>query len=302
MDRVFTREAFGEAFADVLGKEQKLSDMDVNLLITFLKRDKGIISYDGRTIKVKAPSEKTPSAITTEDTTIASLKSLIKDLDIQTTVLTKRVDELSLTAKEAVVRKNRVSALAALRSKKLAETTLTKRHATLAQLEEVFASIEQAADQIELVRVMEASSKALSSLNKEVGGVERVDDIVDELREQMSQVDEVGNVIAEVEQGSAVDEGEVDDELEAMEREEREKREAIERVKREERERLEAAETKKRLDALEESERQTREAAVSKEVEAKKQAEGTTLEVGLDTELKRLSLQPEEEQDKVPVS
>ena len=103
-------------------------------------------------------------------------KTLIKDLEMQTEVLTKKVDELAATAKDAVARKNRVSALAVLRSKKLAETTLTKRHATLAQLEEVFSKIEQAADQVELVSIMEASTRVLTGLNEEVGGVERVDD------------------------------------------------------------------------------------------------------------------------------
>jgi charged multivesicular body protein 7 len=293
VERIFSKEAFRESFGDVLGTEHELSEVDVELLLKFLVRDKGFMAYDGQTIKIKAPNERVPSAITTEDTTIASLKSLIKDLDIQTTVLTRRVDELSLTAKEAVGRKNRVSALAALRSKKLAETTLTKRHATLAQLEEVFASIEQAADQIELVRVMEASSKVLIGLNKEVGGIERVDDIVDELREQMSKVDEVGNIITEVGQVSAVDEEEVDDELESMEREEREKREAIERAKRQEKEKQEAAETKKRLDALEETERQVKEAA------ARKEAENASTEIELEGEFKRMSLDPVEEEGNI---
>jgi charged multivesicular body protein 7 len=288
VERIFSKTAFQESFGDVLGTTSTLSEIDVDLLLKFLVRDKGIIAYDGQTIKMKAPNERSPGTITTEDTTIASLKSLINDLEIQTRVLTKKVDELSIAAKDAVARKNRVSALAALKSKKLAEATLTKRHATLAQLEEVFSSIEQAADQVELVQVMEASSRVLSGLNKEVGGVERVDDIVDELREQMSQVDEVGNIIAEVGQGSAVDEGEVDDELEAMEREEREKREAAEKAIREEKEKREAAETKRRLDSLEEAERQAKEKAAKNHAEA-------DAEMDLEGELKRLSLEPDEE-------
>lgn len=297
VERIFSKTAFAEGFGDVLGETHVLSETDTELLLRFLVRDKEVIAYDGQTIKIRAAGEKASGRIETEDTTIASLKSLIKDLEMQTTVLTKRVDELGVIAKEAVVRKNRVSALAALKSKKLAETTLLKRHATLAQLEEVFASIEQAADQIELVSVMEASSRVLSGMNKEVGGVERVDDIVDELREQMSKVDEVGNVIAEAGQSGAVDEGEVDDELEAMETEEREKSEAIERaekVKREaaerkeeeEKEKQEAAQTKKRLDELAEMERQIKEKA------AKSEPTSTTDNV-LEGELRRLSLDQE---------
>jgi charged multivesicular body protein 7 len=290
VERIFSKSEFKDKFGDVCGKK-RLSNNDLDLLLRFMGRDKEVLAFDGETVKLWAPNEKSRTAITMEDTTIASLKTLIKDLEIQTEVLTKRVDELAVTAKEAVARKNRVAALAALRSKRLAESTLTKRHATLGQLEEVFAKIEQAADQVELVRVMEASTRVLAGLNKEVGGVERVDDVVDQLREQMGQVDEVGNVIAEAGQAGTVDETEVDDELEAMEREDREKREEVERLAREEKERQEAAETKRRLDALEEVERQAKEAA-------RKQAEEVSTEREIEEsteELKRLSLDPDPE-------
>jgi charged multivesicular body protein 7 len=86
--------------------------------------------------------------------------------------------------------------------------------------------IEQAADQVELVRVMEASSRVLGSQNKEVGGVERVEGVVDRLREEMEKTDEVGQVVGEFGK-EGVGEGEVDDELEVMEREERERKEVL---------------------------------------------------------------------------
>lgn len=289
-DRIYSKTAFKEEFGDVLGAESVLSESDMEIFLTYLGREKGVLSYDGETVKLKAAGNKAPLGITAEDTTIAALKTLIGDLELQTTVLGRRVDELAVTAKEAVTRKNRVAALAALRSKKLAETTLEKRHATLGQLEEVFTKIEQAADQVELVNVMEASSRVLSGLNKEVGGVERVDDVVDQLREQMTQVDEVGNVIAEVGQGAgAVDEMEVDDELEVMEREEREKREAVERAAREEKEKREAAETARRLAALEEVERE------SKGEVSKKSEESITeqsVEDSVTQQMKGMSLEP----------
>ena len=65
-----------------------------------------------------------------------------------------------------------MSALAALRSKKLNETALAQRTETLSQLEEVYSKVEQAADQVAIVRVMEASAGVLRNLHAEVGGVE----------------------------------------------------------------------------------------------------------------------------------
>lgn len=171
-------------------------------------------------------------------------------LELQISTLAGKIDSLSNTARDAVSRKNRVSALAALRSRKLAETTLAKRTATLSQLEEVYSSIEQAADQVDLVRVMEASTSVLKGLNTQVGGVERVDSVVDKLQEQMADVNEIGNIIRDVGQSGVVEEAEVDDELEALEREARQKKEEAERLERDERDRQEVAETKQKLSDL----------------------------------------------------
>ncbi|KAH0548251.1 hypothetical protein GP486_008042 [Trichoglossum hirsutum] len=212
---------FVKEFAKVLGEEHELSDTDFTVLLTFLARDKRAIAYDGKTVKFGAPN----GAITAEDATIASLRSIIADLSHQVSALTSRIGTLSAAARIAVAEKNRVSALAYLRSKKLAETALTQRSEMLGQLEQVYVSIEQAADQVDVVRIMEASTAVLKGLHAEVGGVERVEDVVDELKEQMYKVDEVGKIISEAgDTGLIVDDGEVDDELEAMEQEEKEKR------------------------------------------------------------------------------
>lgn len=289
-ERIFSKKTFREEFSNVLGEGKVLSSGDEEILLRYLGRDKGLLACDGETVKVRGPEEKSVGAVTRDDETIASLKSLINDLEIQTAALEKKVEELSNTARLAVEKKSRTSALTALKSKKIAETSLGKRHATLLQLEEVFSSIEQAADQVELVRVMEASTRVLSGLNKEVGGVERVDNVVEQLREQMGMVGEVGDVIAEVGRDAiVVDEGEVDDELEAMERAEQKRVEEKETLVREARERKEAEETKRQLDALEVVEREAKEKASR---EGKKDMV-TEQDLDDSTEiLKRMSLDP----------
>ncbi|KAI1740192.1 Snf7-domain-containing protein [Xylaria scruposa] len=246
-ERIFSRTHFRRTFEASLIRGQKLSDADFDVLVKFLSRDKEVLVADGNTIRIRDPSEKTnTNAISQEDSAIASLKELIEDLTRQTEVLGKRVDELNVAAMDAVRRKNRVSALAALKSKKMTENTLAARHATLNQLEEVAAKIQQAADNVQLVRVMESSTGVLRSLNAQVGGADRVDAVLDDLREQMGEVDEVGNVIAEV--GAVVDEGEVDDEFEALLAEEHMKEEEAERVMKEAKE---AEETRRKLAELE---------------------------------------------------
>ncbi|KAI0466006.1 Snf7-domain-containing protein [Xylaria cf. heliscus] len=246
-ERIFSRTHFRRTFEAGLIEGQRLSDNDFDVLVKFLSRDKEVLAADGNTIRIRDPSETT--TISQEDSAIASLKELMEDLTRQTEALSRRVDELNAAALDAVRRKNRVSALAALKSKKQTENNLATRHATLSQLEDVATKIQQAADNVQLVRVMESSTGVLRSLNAQVGGADRVDAVLDDLREQMGEVDEVGNVIAEV--GTAVDEGEVDDEFEALLAEERKKEEEAERIKQEARDAKEAEDTRRRLAELE---------------------------------------------------
>ena len=165
-----------------------------------------------------------------------------------------QVSKLEQTAREAVSAKRVTAAKSALRSKKLADTKLQQRTATLTQLEDVYAKIEQASDQVELVRVMQASSQTLRNLNRQTGGVEKVQDVREALREDMMDADEIGQALNEVSAGD-VDEGEVEDELEALEKVEREKREEAERK---EKEIKEAAEEKEKERKVEEEAEQTR--------------------------------------------
>jgi charged multivesicular body protein 7 len=248
--RIFSTELFASTFAPAIGVDT-LSSNDLSVLLTHLARDRSAIAFSPKdhTIKFKSPSEQEPSPITPEDANIASIRALIASIEPQIEQLIARLSELETSAKEAVAKKNLIAARSALRSKKLTDTKLQQRIATLTQLEDVYAKIEQAADQVEMVRIMEISSQTLGSLNKQTGGVERVQDVMEELKSQMMDVDDVTAVINE-ESAGKIDEGEVEDELEAMENVEREKVEAAERKEREAKEAKEAEETKRRLAEL----------------------------------------------------
>ncbi|KAL4931943.1 putative vacuolar sorting protein SNF7 family protein [Aspergillus undulatus] len=235
-DLVYSKESFVESFGTILDENSELSDADFDVLLLYLSRDNSAIAYDGKTIKFR-PTNDSPKEITQQDTTIASIKSLTATMTRQVEGLEKKIAELNETAKAALSKKNRVSALAAVRSKKLAEHNLQQRLDTLNQLEQVYLKIEQAADQIEYVKVMEASTGVLRGLNAQIGNVSKVEDVVDELREEMTKVDEIGNIMGEA--GPQIDETEIDDELEELETKEREAKEE-----------QEAEETRKQLAEL----------------------------------------------------
>ncbi|KAK5047170.1 hypothetical protein LTR84_007113 [Exophiala bonariae] len=258
-DRILSREAFVQE-VNATTSEQQLSDQDIIVLLRYLSLDKQVLSYDADTIKFKAPNASTtqqPDPITQEDRHIASLKLLIKNLTTQVDTLNARITTLQTTARDAVKQHNKVTALSALRSKQLAERNLTSRSATLHQLEEVYTQIEAAVDHVQVVQAMEASAGVLKGLNKQVGSVDRVADVIDQLTAEMGKVDEVTGVLNEPLDAKAVlDEGELDDELEGLEREEVQK--------------VQAEETRRRLAELETIERE-KEKAKAIEMERSKE-------------------------------
>ncbi|KAL4761057.1 putative vacuolar sorting protein SNF7 family protein [Aspergillus foveolatus] len=221
-DLVFSKESFVEAFGTILNENSELSDTDYDVLMLYLSRDKGAIAYDGKTIRFR-PTDDSPREITEQDTAISLIKSLTTTMMRQVGNLEKKIAELDATARAALSNKNRVSALAALRSKKLAEHNLQQRLDTLAQLEQTQLKIEQTTDHVEYLKVMKSSTDALRGLNAQLGDVSKVEDVVYELREEMSKVDEIGNIMGEA--GPQIDETEIDEELEELEFKEREAKE-----------------------------------------------------------------------------
>ncbi|EHA20255.1 hypothetical protein ASPNIDRAFT_55169 [Aspergillus niger ATCC 1015] len=259
-DLVYSKESFVSEFAGVLDERSLLSDADMDVLLLYMSRDSGAIA-----------TSDAPKDITEQDTAVASIKTLMATMTKQVENLENKITELNSTAKMALQNKNRVSALSAVRSKKLAEHNLKQRLDTLMQLEEVYSKIEQATDQVQFVKVMEASTGALRGLHTQIGGAERVEDVVQELRDEMSKVDEVGNIMNEA--GPQIDETEIDDELQELENKERE-----------EMEEKEAEETRKKLAELDSLQQGAQEAA-------RRAAAERAVESELEDRLSRMSVE-----------
>ena len=112
---------------------------------------------------------------------------------------------------------------------------------------------------------------SLRGLHTQIGGAERVEDVVQELRDEMSKVDEVGNIMNEA--GPQIDETEIDDELQELENKERE-----------EMEEKEAEETRKKLAELDSLQQGAQEAA-------RRAAAERAVESELEDRLSRMSVE-----------
>ena len=215
VNRIYPMAAFRELAGRAMGLNGQLSQNDFILLLTSLSRDKGAILHDHMAVKFKAAGDMSKT-LSMEDRTIASLKMLIGRLSGQIDLLSIKIGSLTSKAQDAVRRKDRLSALAALKSRKLKESALSQRTDMLSQAEEILQRIEQAQDQVAMVKVMKASTSVLQNLREQAGGIDQVETIVDDLRDEMQQVDEVGKALEASGQVDAIDDNAIDEELEQI--------------------------------------------------------------------------------------
>jgi charged multivesicular body protein 7 len=255
-DRVLSKADFLKRFSKVLNPSSPLTTSDLDILLVFLSRDKQAVSYNAQTIKFKPEHEAVPLPVTEEDAAIANLRDTLANINAQIPPLLEKITYADAAVRESIAAKQMVRAKAALRSKKLAERALAQRSDVALQLEQVYTDLQQAADQVEIVEAMRAGAAALKGLNEKVGGAEGVQGVVDAVNEQMAMTEDITNIINETSQ--PLDEDEIDDEFEALEKADREKRE-----------KEEAEATATRLAVLEkvENKRKDKEAAAAKQKE-----------------------------------
>ncbi|KAF2664862.1 hypothetical protein BT63DRAFT_428823 [Microthyrium microscopicum] len=267
------------------------SDADLSLLLTYLTRDRPHITTatlpDGD-ILLKLGA----APISQTDTTIATLRTVLDSISSPINILETSIAHLSNQARTAVAAHNTPAARAALKRKKAVETALERRREQVFTLQSTLDSIDAAADNVALVRAMDASAGVLKDLNAQVGGVEGVEKVKDRLDEQMVDVEEISNVLNE---GGAVDEGEVDEEFEALvkeqEKTENAAKEAENAAKEAERRQKEEAETARKLAELKTWEEKQKESAPPTKIPeaGKETSESRTVEKTTD-EMAALSL------------
>lgn len=221
--RTFSLSAFRNYVAPLQFPDQaiSLSAQDIHIVLTFLSRDKPALAYNGTIIRLPLPGEQMNLVeINERDVTIASLNDLIARVRNQLEALIEKISGQDVEARKAVNAGRRDQAKACLRTKKLAEKQMEQWQRSLTQLEETASSIEAASTNVEIVRALHDSSGVLKALNSEVGGAEGVEKAMGELRDAASMTEEISSIISELGQEQMrLDEDEVEDEFEALQKE-----------------------------------------------------------------------------------
>ncbi|KAI9813185.1 MAG: ESCRT-III subunit protein snf7 [Phylliscum demangeonii] len=148
---------------------------------------------------------------------IVALRAHLEMLQKREIHLQNQMDE-----QEAIARKNvssnKTAARAALKRKKQHEHSLEQTTAQIATLEQQIYSIEAANINQETLKAMQKAGKAMKEIH---GGltIDKVDETMDQLREQHALGEEIANAITSAPIGETIDQDELEDELANMEQE-----------------------------------------------------------------------------------
>ncbi|EEP77135.1 vacuolar sorting protein snf-7 [Uncinocarpus reesii 1704] len=149
-------------------------------------------------------------------------KNAILSLRQQLDMLQKREKylETQMMEQDAIARKNvttnKNAAKAALRRKKVHERSLEQTQAQLIQIEQQIFSIEAANINQETLNAMKTAGAAMKQIHSGLT-IEKVDEMMDQVREQHALTEEISYAITNTSIGEPVDDSELDAELEGME-------------------------------------------------------------------------------------
>ncbi|PNS21077.1 Charged multivesicular body protein 6 [Sphaceloma murrayae] len=155
--------------------------------------------------------------ITAQDKAILGMKNQrdkLRQYQKKITILTDRETEI---ARQCLRTGDKRRALLALRKKKYQQSLLEKTDGQLAQLETLTADVEFALVQKDVLFGLQQGTSVLKQINKEMGGLEKVEQLMADNEEARAYQREVSDML--VGQMSNADEDEVEDELAALEKE-----------------------------------------------------------------------------------
>lgn len=215
------------------------SPLDLQVLIKFMTRDRGVAISNGKVIKLEHIEGEKPSIVSEEERGIVNVKDTYARLESQVEELEKRIKERQSRVETCLREKKRKQALSYLRSRKMLEELLEKRTNSLETLHGVLIKIEQAASDVEIVKAYELSTASLKNLLTDARlQPDRIDQSMEEMQETLASADEVRKAVETGNEGIRVaageeemDDGEIEAELRKLEEESKREQNEAQRIK-----------------------------------------------------------------------
>mmetsp|Transcript_27009 Transcript_27009/g.86831 ORF Transcript_27009/g.86831 Transcript_27009/m.86831 type:complete len:239 (-) Transcript_27009:159-875(-) len=160
-----------------------------------------------------APKRADPDATAQ---TIRSLRTTLETLEKREKHIDVKIHEQLETAKKKSQMKDKRGAIFCLKRKKLYEKEVQKIQGARMTLEQQIMSLESATTNMATFEAMQKGASQMKQIHQDLN-VDRVDDIMDDINEQMATADEISNAISQPVGSEMFDDEELLEELHEME-------------------------------------------------------------------------------------
>jgi len=149
---------------------------------------------------------------------ISKLRETLDMLEKREQFLQKKIDGQTAEAKKFMQQKNKRAALMCLKRKKTYETQIEKIAGARMTIEQQVMTLEGANVSLEAMNAMKMGAASMKSIHQDIN-IDKVDDTMEEIREQMDIANEINEAISSPLGGETLDEDELLSELEELEQE-----------------------------------------------------------------------------------
>lgn len=149
---------------------------------------------------------------------ISKLKETLDMLEKREQFLQKKCELQTMEARKFMAQKNKRAALMCLKRRKTYEVQIQKLEGARMTLEQQVMTLEGANVSLEAMNAMKMGAASMKSIHNDIS-IDRVDDTMDEIREQMDIANEINDAISTPLGGDTMDEDELLGELEELEQE-----------------------------------------------------------------------------------
>lgn len=177
-----------------------------------------MMNFFGKKKKAETSTVSSTSKITPTDpqNTIVKLRESIATQEKREEHIDRKIKQVVDEAKKKMAKGDKKGALFAMKRKKMYEAEIDKIQNVKMTLETQVINLEGAAQNAATFQAMQQGTKTMKKIRQDVG-IEQVDDIMDEIKEEMELANEVNEAIAQPVDPLMADEDELLDELNALE-------------------------------------------------------------------------------------
>jgi len=151
---------------------------------------------------------------------LGKLRTNVAMLEKREAFLQAKSDAEQDRAKECLAKKNKKGALAYLKRKKVFDAQIEKCQNTRLTIEQQMMALENSNIMTQTVKGMQAADLSMKQMQKEVGGIDKVEDTLDNIRENMDEQDQISNALAGGLGNDVIDEDDLANELAELEAQE----------------------------------------------------------------------------------